>query len=254
MLRVVVLCAAGCLLACAGRGGPRPADGVEGRMWVLERFEGGPEAGAVPAGVRVTARFEDGTVYGSGGCNRYSGPCSLARGTIAVGALAATKMACPDPAMVTEDRFLEALGTATAIHTAGDVLTVVHPAGSLILREAPGVRLPGTSWSVTGFNNGKAAVVTTLAGTELSLDFAVGAVSGSAGCNAFTGPCTIEGNALRCGPLAATQKLCARPAGIMDQETQFLAALGDAATFAVDGERLEIFRSDGGRLVTASRR
>jgi len=58
----------------------------------------------LPPGARPpTAAFDGARVSGFGGCNRYTGEVEeKALGAITIGALAATKMACPAPAMEIE--------------------------------------------------------------------------------------------------------------------------------------------------------
>ena len=61
-----------------------------------------------------TITFDGTRVSGFGGCNRYTGQVAeKTPGTIAVGPLAATKMACPSPAMEVEDRYIATLGTVS---------------------------------------------------------------------------------------------------------------------------------------------
>jgi heat shock protein HslJ len=40
-------------------------------------------------------------------------------------------------------------------------------------------------------------------------------------------------------------KMCNDPEGVMDQESQFLAALESAATYKIEGTRLELRTADG---------
>jgi hypothetical protein len=103
--------------------------------------------------------------------------------------------------------------------------------------------LAGTRWEVTNINNGAGAVVGLLAGTKISLDFGtsnVGQVSGRAGCNTYFGPYTAGGNSLTVSRPATTSLLCPEPAGVMEQEQQYLAALQSAATFTIQGDQLAI--------------
>ena len=81
---------------------------VAGTEWVLERWN---EKEPVSGNAEVTLRLEDGRLSGSSGCNRYSSdvkPGGLPR-TIVLGPVAGTRMACPEPAMAVEDRFLRQL-------------------------------------------------------------------------------------------------------------------------------------------------
>jgi heat shock protein HslJ len=83
---------------------------VKGITWRLTRLGKGER---VPEGVKVTALFGDGTVSGSGGCNRYSAAVvETAPREISIGPAAATRMACPEPAGGFEGRFFSALQAA----------------------------------------------------------------------------------------------------------------------------------------------
>jgi heat shock protein HslJ len=106
---------------------------------------------------------------------------------------------------------------------------------------------------VTAYNNGKQAVVSVLAGTSLTLEFgADGRVSGSAGCNRYTGQYTVAGDAVTIGQSASTRRMCAEPAGVMEQEAAFLAALPGDVRARIDGDRLEL-RDVAGALRIAAR-
>jgi heat shock protein HslJ len=61
-----------------------------------------------------TVVIEGSRLSGFGGCNRYTGQVAeKSPGAIVVGPLAATKMACPAPAMELESRFLAAMSRMT---------------------------------------------------------------------------------------------------------------------------------------------
>ena len=62
-----------------------------------------------------------------------------------------------------------------------------------------------------------------------------GRVSGSGGCNHIAGQAEIQGERITFGPMISTKMACA-PA-VMDQESKFLAALGDVQRFKVDAEK-----------------
>ncbi len=59
---------------------------------------------------------------------------------------------------------------------------------------------------------------------------------GSGGCNTFTGPVSIDGEAMAFGPLASTRKACL-PA-LLDQEQKFFIALAGVRSFSLDGEQM----------------
>lgn len=66
-----------------------------------------------------------------------------------------------------------------------------------------------------------------------------GRVSGSGGCNRFTGSYTFTDGELSFGPLAGTKMMC--PEAVMDQEDRFHMALGAIERVAVDGPFLLIY-------------
>ncbi|NTV37583.1 MAG: META domain-containing protein, partial [Anaerolineales bacterium] len=84
------------------------------------------------------------------------------------------------------------------------------------------------------YNKGNQAVVGMITGSEVTLNFgADGQVSGSAGCNRYTGPYQSEGGNLKVGELATSRMMCPSPEGVMEQETRYLAALQNAATYSI---------------------
>ncbi|WP_306048872.1 META domain-containing protein [Oceaniradius stylonematis] len=82
--------------------------------------------------------------------------------------------------------------------------------------------------------------------------FDAGTVSGNGGCNTFTGSYeTGEDGALTVGPLASTRKAC--EAEIMTAETAFLAALGSASAYSVEGDTMTLNDASGSQLIALSR-
>jgi heat shock protein HslJ len=58
----------------------------------------------VLADAKATLSFIAGTASGSSGCNTFTGPYQVNGPSMAIGLLASTRMACPDPVMVFEQR------------------------------------------------------------------------------------------------------------------------------------------------------
>jgi heat shock protein HslJ len=90
-----------------------------------------------------------------------------------------------------------------------------------------------------------------MTGTRLTLAFKSGQVSGSSGCNRFHGAFTVKGNALTIHPLATTRMAC--EGAIMVQEQEFLSALQSATTWDIVRGMLDVHRTDGERVLTASK-
>lgn len=80
-------------------------------------------------------------------------------------------------------------------------------------------------------------------GPELSLS--TNEVTGTGGCNRFSGSAAIKGNTIKFGPLRATKMFCA---GKMDAETIFLSALDATRGYAVSGNEL-VFTDETGSPV-----
>jgi heat shock protein HslJ len=244
---------AACLLLCGCAGmaaGDAPA--LDGTAWVLASIGGAPVAGEGAA----TARFEGGRVQGSDGCNRYTAPYERDGASLKIGARgASTMMACPPERMKQAEAFMAALTGARRYRVEGGRLHLLGADGAVLASfDAQPRSLAGTSWKVTGFNNGRLAVVSTLPGTELTLAFSNdGRYSGSAGCNTFNGEFTAQGAKVGFGPAAATRRMCPQPAGVMEQEQQYLKALQSAATAGFEGERLELRTTDGALAATLAR-
>lgn len=72
-----------------------------------------------------------------------------------------------------------------------------------------------------------------------------GEVTGTGGCNRFSGSAVIDGSALKFGPLRATKMFCA---GKMDTETIFLSALDATRAFVVSNNQL-VFTDETGSPV-----
>lgn len=232
------------LAACIAVPTATDPSSLDGTAWVLARL---PRQRLL-AEAKPTARFESGRVQGTDGCNRYTAPYTASGGMLQVDARSAsTMMACAPAVMKQAEAFMVALTRAARYRIAGNELELAAADGTVLAAFAaqPGT-LAGTAWRVTNFNNGRQAVVSVLAGTNLTLAFAAdGRASGSAGCNDYTGGYKADGPKLAIGPVAATRRTCAGPEGIMAQEQQFLKALETVATARVEGDRLELRTADG---------
>ena len=88
-----------------------------------------------------------------------------------------------------------------------------------------------------------------LAGRAPSAEFAADQISGSAGCNTYFGTYTASDGEITIGDLAVTEMWCMEPEGVMDQETAFLTALNSAASYRVDGQRLELLDQAGTQIL-----
>jgi heat shock protein HslJ len=96
--------------------------------------------------------------------------------------------------------------------------------------------LVGPTWQVTDYADPRntTGMTTVLLDTTLTAIFgADNTISGSGGCNTYSGAYVLEGDALSIsGPLATTMMMCAEE--VMAQETVFLTNLQAVAGFKID--------------------
>ncbi len=228
---------------------------LEANLWGLESYVDGAGqlVDALP-GSNASAEFIDGTVNGSTGCNNYFGSYELSGNSLTVGPMGMTEMYCAEPAgiMDQESQYLAALGTAVSYQIIDEQLQVMNAAGETVLVYSlvQPFALEGTLWILSGYNNGKNAVVSALAGSEISAEFFEGTVSGSAGCNNYHAGYELAGDHISIGPAASTRMFCGEPEGIMDQESGYLRALQMAATFEIKSDTLHMYDKDGARALT----
>jgi heat shock protein HslJ len=186
-------------------------------------------------------------VAGNGGCNAYSAAYTTSGGDLTLSDIASTQMACPPPLDAVEQTYLTNLQAAKTYSAGQGGLTIRNDARDVVLSylERQNLPLTATTWTMTAVNDGKQAVVSAVAGTDVTLTLGDdGTASGSAGCNQYSGSYTTDGASLSFGPLASTQMACA-DAALNTQEAAYLAALGTVASYRLEGTRLDLLASDG---------
>lgn len=95
------------------------AESLVGPDWSLKSLGGKPVVG----GTTLSAAFSaDERVSGSAGCNRYFGSARATNGSLSVGPLGSTMMACAQDVMEQEALYLAALQAATVYSIQGTEL------------------------------------------------------------------------------------------------------------------------------------
>ncbi len=213
-----------------------PETGLAGTSWAVTSVAGTPGSGA-------TMVFADDMAGGFAGCNHFRGQYQADGGSLTFGPLAMTLKACAEPVMAFEQAYLAALATVAG-YTLGDgtlVLTDAAGAEAVAFAAQTPASLEG-EWEVTGYLIGSgetAAVTSPIVGTQVVVTFGPdGIVSGTAGCNQFSGGYGVEGSNITIGPLMSTMMACADD--VMAQEAAVMAALEGAATWSVSGSTAEI--------------
>lgn len=225
----------------------------------------------VLAGTRITAQFGEELIRGSAGCNDYLASVQSSGDFFAVEAVEATEEFCSEPEGIMEQEraylaalegvngfrwFWEGVGEQQVL-TAGELQYELPEGSPGVLQfateqpqavgtpaagEDPGAgrdtatgspleQAEGVTFELLSLGaSGSAEAV--LPGTTLTLTIAGNEARGSAGCNSFSGPVNLQGSFFTLGPLTSTERACGSPAGIMEQEAAYLAALE-----AIDGYR-----------------
>ena len=239
-------------LPACGSGGTSDPGELVGVEWVLsESSVSSTDLGA--AG--ITATFDGQRIGGFSGVNQYGGPYTARDdGSFEVGEISSTMMAGPEPLMRAETAYVTLLQECDSYEVRDGKLTLSTGGNATLVYEpAKPAELAGTSWLVTGYNNGKQAVTSPSAGSTLTVDFGSdGTVSGNAGVNTFTGPYEVDGKAVQIGPLATTRMM--GPEDLMTQETAFLTALENSSTWEISQGRLTMRDSQGATQITANPR
>ena len=200
----------------------------------------------------------DGTANIKADCNNVLGSYTVDQNNISIQLGPTTLVACEPESL--DQAFLGALGAAAIYFFEEDDLLIDLMADGGTMRftpqeasaetpppteESPSGGAEGTLFTLVSFGP-VGAEQPVLEGTSITALFEGPTVSGSAGCNDYTGQLTPEGDHFTIGPIASTQKLCNEPAGVMEQEQVYLSALE-----AVNGFQWASERVDNATVITA---
>lgn len=192
---------------------------------------------------------DNGTVYGSTGCNDLTGSIdkNSKPGTIDFSQLGSTRMMCAD--MTTERTVMDMLNSAKGYKVDGDKVILTDAKGKTVARlESRKGKMSHSDlqgeWkiaSVDGMTSESAEV-----SPSIWFDTEEHLVHGCAGCNTFDGSYTTGGKqTLKFGDIAATMRLCAdstfedKVLRAFDEVAAFgKLSNGNAALFSASGEML----------------
>jgi heat shock protein HslJ len=116
--------------------------------------------------------------------------------------------------------------------------------GCKAVKEIPVVQLSG-KWVLQSFDG--RATSESFKGTIPTLEFDITAkqISGTGGCNNYSGAFNLNGNEFSAPNLATTKKMCLND----NKEDAFLRLLGNTSTLSTDGEKL-VFMQGGKAVLT----
>ncbi len=227
---------------------PKAVGMLVGKQWALSADS---DLGVRLTGVSVTAEFANARVTGSSGCNTYGASYTVSGANLSFGAVMGTQMACPAPQTAVETAYLARLPKVKTFAIKGTTLTMFDAGQKAILvyDAIDTTKAIQGSWNVTSIYTGT-AVQSPINGTTLTAVFDATRVSGSGGCNQFSGDYSLPGpSTIKIGRLVFTAVGCVDPAG-STQEQQYFDALALATTYTVTPTTLQLLRPDGTIAVT----
>ncbi|HJS26410.1 MAG TPA: META domain-containing protein [Actinomycetota bacterium] len=136
LLVALVLPLAAMLPAC-GDDEPSGSEALEGVSWILTQFVA--EDGSTQiVDVGVSAEFDGSTISGVSGCNRYNASYEASGDEISFGPIAGTQMACPEPQMSVETRYVQLLESVATFEVEGRAMSMTDGEGTPVLQFSQG--------------------------------------------------------------------------------------------------------------------
>ena len=234
------------LAACSTAGAE-----LGGTTWSLKSLDGQPALEGITAGVIFG---KDGSLTGQTGCNSFTTTYQTEGNQITIPPAASTRMACPQPQMDQENAFFNALANAKTYNVQGTILNLIDANNTTVASfnkvDAASLALPGSAWIVTGYNNGKEAVVSVVAGSEITAMFGENSlITGNTGCNDYSVKFLVDGRNVSIDDvIQTTEKVCSEE--LMAQEQQYLAALQSTATYNIQLDKMDFRTAEDALAVT----
>lgn len=222
-----------------------PPPALANTRWDLVGY--GPANALITPVALATLDFGPEQLGGTTGCNNY-GAGYTQDGfnlTLAEGGPVSTMMFCIEPLGLAEQEttFLALLREVTGFTLENDRLTLTGPKGVLAFTPATDSPITDTVWALDGLAVND-AITMQIEDEAIFLALDKEQVSGSAGCNTFSGPYTLTESGLSFGALASTRMACAD--NVNAREAEFLAALSQVAGYRIERASLTLLNAEGG--------
>jgi heat shock protein HslJ len=190
------------------------------------------------ADTTIELAFMADSVGARAGCNSMNGGYSITDGTLEVGQMASTMMACSDELMAQDTWLSEFLSSGPAIALDGDTLTLTGDDATLVLEAVQPAELEGTTWTVTGIVANE-AVSSLPMDAEASITITDGQAAIRTGCNSGSTSVEITDTTITFGPIALTKMACADEE-VDRLERHVLAVLDGEVTYEISGDGLSL--------------
>lgn len=224
--------------------------------WSLKSLKGEAAGDAFKGSIpSLEFDFEGLQVFGSGGCNRYTGAFTLEGNVFKAPVLASTMMMCAEANK--EDLFTSTLGNEAGLTVSldKDILTFKDNNTTVLefRKGEPAATLTQAFVAVDNKNLVGTWTVSKIKGDDASKLFGEnsatliyadgGAISGNAGCNNYRSNATLEGNKITFGPMMSTKMACPH----LEGEQTFSVILAEPVEAVTNGETLTF--SQNGEVV-----
>ena len=184
---------------------------------------------------------EDGTAYIKADCNNILGAYTINGNNISIELGPTTMVACPEDTM--DSTFKQQLDQINSYFITGGDLYMEMPADSGTMHFIPqGSPVPSpdpnppagegddTSFYLVSYGS-QNAPQPLIEGTTITADFVDDTISGFSGCNNYSGTLTPVDDHFTISGIVTTRMFCEQPAGVMEQEQAYLAALESVGGF-----------------------
>lgn len=166
-------------------------------------------------------------------CNHVQASYTLDGSSLTISPGSSTAVACPPDSQA--DAFLQQLANVTGftIHGGslyldqfadGGTMRLVPQGAPAPVADAPAAEADASAMYLVSFGP-QEAPQPVIPGSSITGHLADDLVAGFAGCNNFSGTVTSAPNYFKISNIVMTKRICTEPAGVMEQEQAFLAAL-----------------------------
>jgi heat shock protein HslJ len=113
--------------------------------------------------------------------------------------------------------------------------------------------LLGTQWNLERLND-KPVIEGATVSIQFEQENDVSRLSGSAGCNSYSGEYTVDGSQIEVGEIIATLIACPEPENVMEQESEYLRVLRqEVSGFELNDNRLTMQNQAGETILEYTR-
>jgi heat shock protein HslJ len=231
-----------------------------GTAWRLASLDEQP---LLEASTLTLAFHDEHRAGGYAGCRAFVASYKAQGDELTIFSMAMMGAICDDDGLQQQEgEYTTVLGWANRFSLERDRLELRTSRGETLVYEAlPAEAQPdleGPTWSLLAFvEPGRTAdpaaptplLSEPLPGTQITITFADGQVSGTAGCNQYGGSYSLNGAVLPISNLFQTEMACIDPVGVMEQEQNYLDTLRAAIAAHIYGSQLWVEVDGGSSLV-----